>query len=142
MCRRSNDLNPKLYYKRNCAVLSTVILNAQKLHYNKIILGSKDKMKSTWKIISEEKGKTKSGIDIQSLVMNSNVIVNQNKTANIFNNYFISTADTVNSDNNKHINTSITNPINYITNNFRRPFPKISWQYASTHEIKKKNLSH
>ena len=38
---------------------------------------------------------------------------------------------------NKHINTSMTNPINYLTNNFRRPFPKISWQYASTYEIEK-----
>ena len=56
--------------------------------------------------------------------------MNQNKIANIFNNYFISIADTVNADNNKHINTSMTNPINYLTNNFRRPFPKISWQFA------------
>ena len=35
------------------------------------------------------------------------------------------------------INTSMTNPINYLTNSFRRPFPKISWQYASTYEIEK-----
>ena len=31
----------------------------------------------------------------------------------------------------------MTNPINYLTNNFRRPFAKISWQYASTYEIEK-----
>jgi len=31
----------------------------------------------------------------------------------------------------------MTNPINHLTNNFRRPFPKISWQYASTYEIEK-----
>jgi len=86
---------------------------------------------------NEEKGKTKSCIDIQSLVINNHVIMNQNKIANIFNNYFISKGDTINSDNNKHINTSMTNPINYLTKNFRRPFPKISWQYASTYEIEK-----
>jgi hypothetical protein len=50
-------------------VLSEVIFTAQKLHYNKIILGSKNKMKSTWKIVNEKKGKTKSGIDIQSLTL-------------------------------------------------------------------------
>ena len=94
-------------------------------------------MKITWKIINEEKGKTKSSIHIQSLVINNNVIMNQNKIVNIFNNYFISVADTVNADNKKHINTSMTNSINYLTNNFRRPFPKISWQYASTYEIEK-----
>ena len=63
--------------------------------------------------------------------------MNQNKIANTFNNYFISVADTVNADNNKHINTSMTNPFNYLTNKFRRPFPKISRQYASTYEIEK-----
>ena len=88
-------------------------------------------MKTIWKIINEEKRKTKSSIDIQSLVIN-NIIMNQNKIAKFFNNYFISIADTVNADNNKHINTSMTNQINCLTINFRRPFPKISWQYAST----------
>ena len=126
MCRCSNDLNLKIYYKRYCTVLSKVILNAKEVHYNKIIHGSKNKMKSTWKIINEEKGKTNSSIDIQSLIINNNVIMNQNKIANIFNNSFISIANTVNSDNNKHVNKSMTNTINYLTNNFRRPFPNIS----------------
>jgi len=137
LCRHSNGLNLKIYYKRYCAVLSKVILTAKKLHYNKIILGSKNKMKSTWKIINEEKGRTKSSIDIQSLVINNNIIMNQNKIANIFNNYFLSISDAVNSNNNKHINTSMTNPINYLTNNLKRPFAKISWQYASTYEVEK-----
>jgi hypothetical protein len=101
LCRHSNDLNIKIYYKRYCAVLSTVILTAKKLHYNKIILGSKNKMKSTCKIINE-KGKTKSCIDIHSLVINNHVIMNQNKIPNILNNYFISVGDTISSDNKKH----------------------------------------
>ena len=48
---------------------------------------------------NEEKRKTVNGIDIQSLVINNNVKMNQNKIVNIFNNYFISIADAVNSDN-------------------------------------------
>jgi len=91
-------------------------------------------MKSTWKIINKGKRKTKSSIDIQSLVINDNVIMNQNKIANIFNNYFLSIADTVNSNNNRHINTSMINPINCLTNNFRRPFANISWQFASPYK--------
>jgi hypothetical protein len=94
-------------------------------------------MKSTWKIINEEKGKTKNSIDIQFLVVDNNIIINQNKIANIFNNYFLLIADSINLGNNKHINTSMTNPINYLANSFRRPFAKISWQYASTYEIEK-----
>jgi len=42
-----------------------------------------------------KKGKTKSGIDIQSLVINNNVIMKQNKIVNVFNNYFVSTADAI-----------------------------------------------
>jgi hypothetical protein len=94
-------------------------------------------MKSTWKIINEENGKPKEGTDIQSLVTDNNVIMNQTKIADNFNNYFLSIADSINTDNNKHINTSMTNPINYLSNRFRRPFTKMSWQYASTYEIEK-----
>ena len=94
-------------------------------------------MKRTWKIINEEKGNPKHGTDIQSLVIYSNIQMNQNKIADNFNNYFLSIADSINTDNNKHINTSMTNPINYLSNSFRRPFTKMSWQYASTYKIEK-----
>jgi len=43
-------------------------------------------MKCTWKITNEEKGTTKNGLDIQSIVIDNNVITNQNKIANTFNN--------------------------------------------------------
>jgi hypothetical protein len=94
-------------------------------------------MKSTWKIINEEKGTTKNSTNIQSLVIDNNIIMNQNEIANIFNNYFLSIVDSINTDNNKHINSSMTSPINYLANSIRRPFTKISWQYASTYEIEK-----
>jgi len=67
----------------------------------------------------------------------NNVIVNQNKIADNFNNYFLSIAASINTDNNKHINTRMTNPINYLSYSFRRPFTKMSWQYAFTYEIEK-----
>ena len=88
-CRHSSDLNLKTCYKWYCKVLSKVMLVAKKLHYNKIILNSKNKMKSTWKIINEEIGKTKHDVGIKSLVIGSNVIMNQNKIADSFNNYFL-----------------------------------------------------
>ena len=67
LIRHSNDVNFKIYYKQYCKVLSKVICAAKKLHYNKIICNSKNKMKSTWKIINEERGKPKHGTDIKSL---------------------------------------------------------------------------
>jgi len=41
----------------------------------------------------KEKGGGESCIDIQSLVINNHVIMNQNKIADIFNNFFISIGD-------------------------------------------------
>jgi len=46
-------------------------------------------------------------LDIQSLVIDNNVITNQNKTANTFNNHFLSIADSINTDINKHIQTGL-----------------------------------
>ena len=92
-------------------------------------------MKSAWRIINEEKGITKSGMDIQSLVINNKLITNQNEIANMINNYFITISETTQP--NKHSNTNVHNPIKYLANNFRRPFPKIGWQSTSTFEIEK-----
>jgi hypothetical protein len=94
-------------------------------------------MKCTWKIIHEEKGAKINTSDIQSLMIDNKVLTNQNKIAYIFNSYFLSIKDSINVDNNKHINSHMINPINYLANNFRRPFTKISCQSASTYKIEK-----
>lgn len=92
ICRHNNDLNLKIYCKWYGKVLSKVILAAKKLHYNKVILNSKNTTKSMWKIINAEKRKSKHCMDIQSL-MTDNVIMSQNTIAKTFNNYFVSTDD-------------------------------------------------
>jgi len=68
-------------------------------------------MKSTWKIINAETGKSKHCMDIQSLMID-NVIMSQNTIAKTFNNYFMSIADSINTDCNKHVN--MANQINYV----------------------------
>jgi hypothetical protein len=47
------------YYKQYCKILVRLIIAAKKAHYNRMILKSNNKMKSTWRIINEEKGITK-----------------------------------------------------------------------------------
>jgi exonuclease III len=44
-CGESSDTNVRLYYKRYCKILAEVIREAKKLHYNSIILKSKNKIK-------------------------------------------------------------------------------------------------
>jgi hypothetical protein len=62
--------------------------------HNNINLRSKNKKKSTWKIINSD-------MLVPSTVMHKKTITNQCANANIFNNYFSSVDDSVNADNNK-----------------------------------------
>jgi len=81
LCRHSNDLDLKIYYKCYCSVLSKVILAAKNLNYSKITLSSRNKMKCTWKIIVEEKGAKNNTSDIQSIMIDNKVLTNHNKIA-------------------------------------------------------------
>jgi len=55
--RVSNDNNLKLYYKQYCKILSKVIRAAKKLHYDKMILNSKNKMETTGRLLKEKQVK-------------------------------------------------------------------------------------
>ena len=133
--RHNNDENLKTYYKKYCKILSNVILLAKKLHYNRLILNSNNKMATTWKIINHENGKSSHSNKTVPLRIENKEVTNQNKIANMFNNYFLSIAVTLTSGNNKHTNIKEPNPISYLLNSFHQPFPKMKWDYASTYEI-------
>jgi hypothetical protein len=94
-------------------------------------------MSTNWKIINYENGKPNHSRNLVSLKIDNTEITNQNTVANIFNNYFLSIAESLNSGNNKQTNTKEPNPINYLINSFHQPFPKMTWHNASTHEIEK-----
>jgi len=117
--------------------LIKVIRNAKKLHYNNIILRSNNKMKSIWKIINSEKGTTHRDMSVPLHILDDKIITNQQKIANLFNNYFLTIADSINANKNKEENSSMINPINYLFKYHNKPFPRINWQYVSTYEINK-----
>ena len=94
-------------------------------------------MSTTWKIINYENGKPNHSKNSISLKIDNKEITNQNTVANIFNNYFLSIAKSLNSGNNKQTNTKEPNPLSYLINSYHQPFPKMSWHNASTHEIEK-----
>ena len=50
--RNSNDLNYKEYYKKYCKIVSSVIAAAKKMHFDKLILKSTNKSKTTWNIVN------------------------------------------------------------------------------------------
>jgi hypothetical protein len=55
-------------------------------------------MATTWKIINNEKGKYDNHNNTISLKIGNNEVTNQNKIANIFNNYFLSITETLKSE--------------------------------------------
>jgi hypothetical protein len=112
-----------------------VISAAKHRHYNEIIRNSENKIKRTWKIINEERGKTRSRPIIQFLKINNNIVNNQDDMANIFNNYFLSVADLLNKDNKS--NDKNTNPLHYPPNFIKEPDNKMEWKYATTYELEK-----
>jgi len=95
LCRLINNCSLKMYYKKYCKILPKVVLAAKRMHFNKIIQNSENKIKSTWKIINEDKGKFKDSQNMKFLRINNKTIFNQEAMASTFNNYFLSVADCV-----------------------------------------------
>jgi hypothetical protein len=130
LCRHNNDINLKIYLKQYSKILSKVILAAKKLHYNSIISNSDNKMKSTWKIINEEKGKIKRDKSIQSLVFENRQVTSQKEIVDIFNKYFLFVTDSVGLNNNVSADQTT-----YLQNTFSRPFTDIKWKYTNAQEM-------
>jgi hypothetical protein len=55
--RNSNDPNIKSYYKAYCTSLAGDIIKTKCLYYNKQILNSNDRIKSTWNVVNALTGR-------------------------------------------------------------------------------------
>ena len=88
--RNSNDPNHKEYYKKYCQILTTVIMAAKKLHYNKLLLKSNNKPKTTWNIVKTTTNNKNTINTISPLNINDKLSSNLLATANAFNGYFSS----------------------------------------------------
>ena len=51
MHTNSNDPHLKEHYKKYCKILNVIVLAANKIHYNKLLLKSNNKTKTTWNIV-------------------------------------------------------------------------------------------
>ena len=94
-------------------------------------------MITIWKIINHENGKPNHCKNTISLRIDNKELTHQDTFANIFNRYFLSIAESLNSGNNKHTKIKEPNPVSYLINSLHRPFPKMCWHYASTYGIEK-----
>jgi hypothetical protein len=125
------------HYKKYCKILSTVIFAAKRLYFSKLIQNSDNKTKSAWNIVTKENGHFKCKSDIQRLNFNNNTITNQQEIATIFNNYFLTIADTINTNNNNKNDKKGNQQGQYSSNFPTKEINKMNWKYVTTHEIEK-----
>ena len=128
----------KAYYKTYCSILTKVIHKAKKLYYNQAIEKSNNKMKTTWRIIKQEKGEnTTKKPSIKKIIHKNKTILNQETIANLFNDHFLTTADLTKMAKIKDLNPYVEKSMKYLNKCKRQPYANISWQYVTTREIEK-----
>jgi hypothetical protein len=109
---------------------------AQRLHYDRLIVNSKSKIKTTWNIVKSVMGERFGNKPFQSVFTDGALTQNQQLIADSFQNYFLSTADKIISNiNNEDIENS--NCIDYLYRVFNNPFPNIIFDRTMTRETEK-----
>jgi len=119
--------------------LTTIIIAAKKLHYNKLLLNSNNKTKTTWNIVKTITN-IKSTYNTTSFTnINDKPSCNPLAIANAFNSYFSSVAENLLNNNFTGGNTTNNNndPLIYIRQNFSQLSSSIKLKKTSTHEINK-----
>jgi hypothetical protein len=101
-----------------------------------LLLDLKIRQKALGKLLIV-RGTTHQDMSVPLLVLDDKIITNQQKIANLFNNYLLLVADFINADRNKDENSSRINPINYLLTYHNKPIPRINWHHATTYEIDK-----
>jgi hypothetical protein len=139
-CRRKRVLysevrksdNPLLlkYYKDYCNILTQVINQAKRMSYNKQILNSTNRIRTTWKIINREIHKKVKKDAIQTIFIDGRSTNNLYNIVEAFNSYFKKLADNIHSKikANSEPMSSADNGGDYMAcmdKAFGSPFPKI-----------------
>jgi hypothetical protein len=134
MMKNNDNLSIKVYYNRNCKILNKIITAAKKMAYDKCVNKLYNKLKTTWKIINTETGRTSKHDDTQHLIEKFN---GQN-VAELINEYFISIANNLTySVNSKHCNSSATDYLSFMEQAITNNYPKICSKPSTTNEIEK-----
>ena len=137
MYRNSNDPSHKEYYKKYCQVLSTVIKLATKHYYNKLLLESNNKPKTTWNIVKTITNSKNTIYNIPPMNINNKISSNPLVTANAFNTYFSSAAENLLINNFYGKDTNNNDPVTYLWQNFSQFSSSIKLNNATTYEIGK-----
>jgi hypothetical protein len=91
--RKSNDPLLLKHYKDYCNILTKVIDQAKRMSYNKQILNSTNRIRTTWKIINREIHRKVKKDSIQTVCIDGRNTNNFYNIVEAFNSYFKKTPD-------------------------------------------------
>jgi hypothetical protein len=94
--RNSEDPNTRVFYIKYCKILKSVIKEAKKQYYSRLIAKSDNKIKMTWNIIKRETGKGHLIEQIPPLPTTSLKAEELETVANYFNKFFLTLAENLN----------------------------------------------
>jgi hypothetical protein len=98
------------HYKKYCKILSDIIKLEKKLHCNKLIINSKNKIKTTWDIIRTVTNTKSDKNVISSVSTDGKVYDNPQTMVSIFNNHFIMQYNQILSN----TSTNVSNSLSYL----------------------------
>jgi len=98
-CRKYKNPTLDKYFKDYCRILSKVIKEVKKMEYDRRILNSTNKMRTSWNLINIERGKDMNNQIIQSINIGGKTTADRQTIADTFNKHFIMILDTINKNN-------------------------------------------
>ena len=137
LCRMSNNIVLKNFYKKYCKILTSTIRLAKKLHYNELISQSENKTKTAWSIIKSLTNKRADSSEEPMLNTEGKLIKNPQILAETFNDYFSNIVEElvtkiIKQDNNDLSKHSYKQ---YLVNAFKQPFVPIKLKSVTESEI-------
>jgi len=116
-----------------------VIRKAKIIEYDKLILNSHNKVKTTWVIINKESGRNKKRSEIQALNVEGRKITDQQTIAENFNEYFVAITENVQRQSKNNIinddNHSMDSYTHFMEQAFTKPYPRMECKCTTTKEI-------
>ena len=87
-CRQNTNEEIKQHYQLYSKILANVIREAKTIYYNKKILKSHNKYKTTWDVIKEVTGHQRPKIEVQDMKVENELITDLQEIAEVFSDYF------------------------------------------------------
>ena len=144
LTRNCNDSSLMKYYKDYCKVLSKVILQAKKMHYENQIKNAQNKNKKTWELINKEITRKTNYGNIQAVKIGNNNIHDKQHIAEAFNTYYLSIVEDLIKNkiqphvdkNNVHNNyTNKDSSAYYFSQSTHKTYARIKYTPVTTMEI-------